>query len=64
MNRKGDIVVLDDGGVGEVTWANAHEIQVVHGDRTIGRGPWWMFQLQCRRADAATMDAYLARVML
>lgn len=62
MLKQGDIVKLQDGTVGEVCWACPHTFKLVHGDREVGRGPWWMWQEHGTLASDEDRAAYLARV--
>jgi hypothetical protein len=59
---KGSIVrVLSDGTIGEAVWASPLTVLLVHGDRSIGRGPWVMRREQLEVAGPADAAAYCQR---
>lgn len=59
--KRGDVVALPDGSVGEVTWTSPDSVTVVHDDRD-ARGPWHMHPTLLRKATDEEHLAYDARV--
>jgi hypothetical protein len=59
---KGSIVrVTSDGTIGEAVWASPITVLLVHGDRSIGRGPWIMYRDQLEVASPTDAAAYCQR---
>jgi len=56
------IRVPSDGTIGEVTWSGPDQVVIVHGDRQLGRGPWYMTPGQVELADVDQAAAYRARL--
>jgi hypothetical protein len=54
--------VLADSTLAELCWHSATEAHIVHGDRTLGRGPWIMRPTQVVEATAAERADYYDRV--
>jgi hypothetical protein len=54
--------VLADSTIAELCWHSADEAHIVHGDRSIGRGPWIMRPTQVVEATAAERADYYDRV--
>lgn len=56
-----EIVTTSDGDVGTVIMRTATDVEVMHFDRPLGRGPWYFTAAQVIAADDATADSYVKR---
>jgi len=54
--------VLADNHIAELVWHSASEAHIVHGDRSLGRGPWILHPTQVVEATAVERADYYDRV--